>query len=161
VTGPRDVVAELRAAFDQSFADAPPESPPPLVELVAIRVGESPCALPLADVASIHAFPRVEPLPGAPPGLQGVAGFRDVVVAVWDLGALLGHPTTEPPRWIARLKQAPGVGVSFAALEGHLRIPAAEAHLLRSDGRARALVDIPALLAGLPTRSPVRTPEER
>jgi hypothetical protein len=156
-----DPVAALRAAFDRSFAEAPAESPPPTVDLIAIRVGGSPCALALADVASIHTCPRLEPLPGAPAGFQGVAGFRDDVVAVWDLGALLGHPATEPPRWVARLKQAPALALSFTALEGYLRVPATEAHLLRAAGRARPLVDVAAALSGMRTRSVVRTPEER
>lgn len=161
--------AALRRAFDRGFAE--PVRPPlaGTTDLLAIRLGEDPWAVPLSDVAGLHSGKRVTPLPGGPPSLLGIAGFRGAVVAVYDLPALVGLTPLAAPRWLLIAAQR-RVAFAFAELDGHLRVEADQLLPLGPEGGAawargfvrtedqhRPLLHLPALLAGIAQRS--QTPE--
>lgn len=113
--------AELRAAFDRSFASAP-EGPTNggTEPFLAIRIGTQPYAVAHSDVAALLADKRVMPLPSTASELLGVAGLRGAVVPIFSLAALLGLPTGEKaPRWIL-LATGEQAGFAFDAFEGHL-----------------------------------------
>ncbi len=74
----------------------------PLKNLVGCRVGEVTYALPIQVVREIvNPLPIIE-LPGAPPGVSGVADFRELVVPVVDLRLRFSVPATVTRRtkWI-------------------------------------------------------------
>ncbi len=113
--------AELRWAFDRSFAEAPAEGAP-VEDFLGIRIGPDPFAVRLAEIAGLFADRTATSLPSSITELLGIAGFRGSIVAVYDLRALLGYPVSEKPRWLIVAAEMP-VGLAFDAFDGHLRIP--------------------------------------
>jgi chemotaxis signal transduction protein len=110
--------ADLRRAFDLSFAEPPREHDTRFETLLAIRVGSERFALRLRDIAALIADKTVTAVPTTVAELMGVAGFRGEIVPVYDLRALLGSPSREPTRWLAL---APPVALAFDAFDGQLR----------------------------------------
>lgn len=161
--------AALRRAFDRSFAEP---SRPPLAhttDLLAIRLGGDPWAVPLADIAGLHSGKRITPLPGGPPGLLGIAGFRGSVVAVYDLPALIGLAPLAAPRWLLVAAER-RIAFAFSELDGHVRVETSQLlplgaeggtawvqGFVHAEGQHRPLLTLPALLAGIAQRS--KTPE--
>lgn len=153
-----DRAARLRDAFDRSFAEARPPEPPPGEDLLAIRIGAEPYALRLSEIAGLFAGRKITALPGGPPALLGIAGFRGSIVPVYDLPTLLGHPREEV-HWLVMAAAAP-VAFGFAHLDGHVRVEL-DAILARDDdggsrrhvrdfartpGAVRAVVNLPSVL---------------
>jgi chemotaxis signal transduction protein len=122
---PRDRAADLRAAFDRGFAEAPAAGAAPYVDLLRVRIGGEPYALVLAEIASFHADLRVVPLPSPAPELLGVAAVRTAVVPVYDLRAVLaatgGTGPGAAPRWLVVLRGAPPLALAFDGFDGHAR----------------------------------------
>jgi purine-binding chemotaxis protein CheW len=115
--------AELRDAFDASFA-APMRADPVAHEvLLAIRVGTERCALRLAEIAGLFADRDVTPVPGRNAALLGVAGCRGVLVPVYSLRHLLGQDSAPLLRWFVLAAAAP-IALAFDVFEGHVRAAA-------------------------------------
>jgi chemotaxis signal transduction protein len=152
---------ELRNAFDRSFAAAarPPE--PPHSDFLCIRVGGESSAIPLGDIASLHADLRVVALPSHRPELLGVAAIRAAVVPIYDLSAAFGIPGTGVPRWTV-LVRGGSAGFAFAGFDGHVRISDASiavatqrGHLrgqFSLGGRPHSIIDIGSVLTAIGTR---------
>lgn len=144
--------AALRAQFDHGFAVAPSDDAAATTDYLAIRAGAAPHALRLADLAGLFADHRIAPLPSDVPGLLGLAGFRGAIVPVYDLRRLLGCSTAAPPRWLVIAACEP-VGFAFDALDGHLRLTAADLTGALIGGPVpRPVIDVAALVAALPRR---------
>ncbi|GAB7037007.1 MULTISPECIES: chemotaxis protein CheW [Catenuloplanes] len=122
----RERLGQLRASFDRSFADPPREQVVQFHDLLAITVAGRRYALRLAQSAGLFPNRRVTPLPGPIAALLGVAGFRGSIVPVYSLAAVLGQPPQPESRWLVLASGEPAVALAFEALDGHLRIPAAE-----------------------------------
>jgi purine-binding chemotaxis protein CheW len=157
-------VDALRRAFDESFAAEAAAATAPAEALLAIRLRDEPHLLRLADVGRLLRVGRLVRYPAAAPAWLGLAGVAGGVVPVYDLGVLAGHPAGALPAWMAVCAAAP-VALAFDAFEGqvrHLREPAADAAggaapagtVLRVEGGARPVVDVPALLARLRASMP-------
>jgi chemotaxis signal transduction protein len=114
-----DRVADLREAFDRSFAQAPSTEAAAGQNLLAIRVGADPYALRLADVSGLFADKKVTWLPSPVSALRGIAGFRGTVLPVYDLGMLLGRPRAAASRWLVVTAITP-VGLAFEGFDGYL-----------------------------------------
>jgi chemotaxis signal transduction protein len=153
-------VQALRRDFDRGFADPMRPPPPESLDLLRIRLGGEPWAVALTDIAGLHAARRVTPIPTRAPALIGLAGFRGVPIAIYDLPALIGLAPVGTPRWLM-LAAERQVAFAFADLDGHLRIDAAAILPVGAEGGAawtRGFVDgrrrlpilhLPALLARL------------
>ena len=158
-----DRVAELRAGFDRSFAEPPSRHDDEFDELLAVRAGEQRYVLRLKQTTGLYSDRTVTPLPGPVAALLGVAGFSGTIVPVYDLGALLGHPVAEAPRWLVVATGAPAVALAFHDLDGHVRVARSsivdetDGHGLRDclrgmvslPGGTRPIVDIPAVRAAV------------
>ena len=118
-----DRVAELRRAFDESFAVAPPERVTSWEDLLSVRIGGDPYALRVRDISGFMASGRIVPLPSRLPELLGMAGVKGALVPVFSLEALLGYVRpVEAPRWLALTGKVETVALAFGEFEGHLRI---------------------------------------
>ncbi|MGH8471139.1 MAG: chemotaxis protein CheW [Gammaproteobacteria bacterium] len=95
-----------------------------LENLLAIRVGDDPYAVRLAEIASLHADRKVVPLPSRTPELLGLAGFRGAMAPVYDLRTLLGYARRSAPRWLLLVRTPDLVGLAFDLFEAHMRTPA-------------------------------------
>jgi len=129
--------AELRTAFDRSFAAPVRADVAAKHDLLAIRIGAEPFAMRLSEVAGLFADRSITPVPGRHAALLGIAGFRGTVVPVYSLQRLLGHSGADTPRWLVIAAAAP-VAFAFDAFEGHLRVTAAAIVPQQSDTKMRA-----------------------
>lgn len=161
-----ELLAELRQAFDAGFAERHPVEPPPEDPLLAVRAGGVPFAVPLADLAGVHAAARIVPLPDGAPGLLGLAGVRGRVVAVHDLAAAAGAGALAgPPRWLLVARGAEPIALAVEAVEGHLSRrrgdAAGAAPVIEREGAPWSVVDVRAILAEIGRRARGATEEEQ
>lgn len=160
----RDLSAQLealRADFDRGFAESPGVRAEGSVPLLAIELGGQRYALRLNELAGVVAAPDIVPVPGAPPGLIGLAGLRGCVVPVYNMGAALGVES-RGGRWLALHGEATPVGLTFDGLTGYVEVspaqihpadPAEAARAIRQIARSAAgdmcLIEMPAVVAAL------------
>ncbi len=162
-------IERMRAEFDRAFAS--PAAPPARnrAQLLGIRVGGDPFALPLGGVLAIHVDRKIVPVPSASPTVIGIASFRGALAPVHDLRLLLGYPARTPTRWLVLVAGATPLGLAFDAFEGQIaaattqavqgsfsRPPAAGGRsrsaeltrgLIQTGDTIRPLLDLGALLA--------------
>jgi chemotaxis signal transduction protein len=113
--------AQLRQAFDRTFAEPPRTRHGPAADLLAIRVHGDAYALPLAGIQGLFADKLPTRLPSAVPAFLGIAGFGGRVVPVYDLRVLLGYAGGATPRWLVVLAARPAA-LAFDDFDGHLRL---------------------------------------
>lgn len=128
-----DRAAQLRAAFDQSFAAAPPLETDAIEQFLAIRIAADRYALRLSDVSGLFADKPITWLPSPMPELLGIAGFRGTMLPVYDLGALVGYARTAAPRWLLVAAAAP-LALAFEGFDGYLTLRGA---VVRPEAHAR------------------------
>ena len=161
-------LAEMRNAFDRSFAAPPAAVAGETLDLLAIRVAGSPYALRVREIAGLTASKKIVPLPTQRGELLGLAGMRGSLVLVYGLAILLGHTHDHAPvRWLAISGSAEPIALGFAELEGFLRVPLSDVHRSNESDRAkkpisaiarvgdlvRPIVDIPLTVAALKIRT--------
>jgi chemotaxis signal transduction protein len=159
--------AALRAEFDLAFT-RPASIGEDQVELLCLGVGHRRFAVRVADVAGLVADRQVTRLPGGPPSQLGIASVRRTVVAVHDLGTLLGERTDTSPRWLLLTASDPQVGLAFERFETHARVPRSAmpaapsgspgtttAGVVTIRSAAHPLLDVPGLVGRLSAPPPV------
>ena len=142
-------VQAMRAAFDAAFGQKPAAQSAGFRDFLAVRAGGARHAIRLDDITSLHADLRVASLPSEDPRVLGVAAIRSRVVAVYDLGALLGSgPSAGRLRWIALVRDHES-SVAFEALEGHVRRSRESAleEVIELEGASVPVLDLGKLLS--------------
>ena len=150
----------LREAFDASFAASLPGAPPPEEHLLAVRAGGAHLAVRVEDLAGVQQARQVTPLPGGAPGLLGLAGIRGRLLAVHDLGLLLGalgalraREVGRQARWLLLPREDQSLALGVDALEGYLVRPveapgaARAADVIEHAGLLRGVLDVGAMVA--------------
>jgi purine-binding chemotaxis protein CheW len=128
--------ADLRHAFDQSFAGSPARAREEVDDLLTIRVAGDRYAIHLRDIAGMIAGPRVIPVPSATLDLLGLAGIRGGVVPVFGLASILGYgPAAGSPRWMVLCGAEEPIALAFSDFEGYLQLPQSS---LQADENLRA-----------------------
>lgn len=165
--------AELKRAFDRGFAEAYRPPADSQEDLLAIALGADPLALRLSEIAGLQTGRMVTPLPGSVPALLGLAAVSGALLPVYDLGTLLGYPTTTTPRWFVVVAALPVV-LSLDRFDGHLRVPRhtiteatmanadipgrrAVREVVHADGQDRPIVHLPSVLDAIAVRVPRAT----
>lgn len=116
-------VDDLRESFDRMFAEAPRfDAASSDDDLLAITIEEHSYALRLSELSGLYPDKKIERLPASVPALVGLVGLGTTLLAVYDLGALLGYPRASASRWLAVIAGAQ-VAVSFQQFDGFLRLP--------------------------------------
>jgi chemotaxis signal transduction protein len=152
-------VQTLKRDFDRGFAEPMRPPAPASLDLLRVRLGGDPWAVALTDIAGLHSGKPVTPVPTRAPALIGLAGFRGVLTAIYDLPALIGLAPIGTPRWLMVAAGRP-VAFAFAELDGHLRVEAAALlpvgaeggtawirGFVEDQGRRLPILHLPALLA--------------
>jgi chemotaxis signal transduction protein len=163
--------AELRQAFDESFAARPNEAPPRLEDMLAVRVAGDRYAIALSDVAALVARPVVVAAPVHALGFVGLFALRGAVIPVFGLDRLLGY-AAEPgaPRWAVVARNEDPIAFAFSVLDGHLRLAASEvrpatdadpAAALQSVADQRPVIALHRLIASIRARPTTHTKEPR
>lgn len=115
--------AELRRAFDASFAAPASAERSKLEDVLAIRIGGDPYALRLSEIAGLYTDRQPVALPGPVAELLGVVAIRGLLAPAYDLAALLGYPPAPNSRWLVLARVRQFVALAFASFESHLRLP--------------------------------------
>ena len=116
-----DRAAELRLAFDHSFAEPPRLEAAPEEDLLGIRLAAQPYAIRLSEITGLHAGNTITRVPSGAPALLGLVGFRGAILPVYGLNILLGYPMAEKPRWLTVASGAP-IALALEGFDGHLRV---------------------------------------
>ena len=116
-----DRAAELRLAFDRSFAAPPRLDTVSEGDFLGIRLAGNPYAIRLSDIAGLFADKAITRVPNSVPSLIGIAGFRGAIVPVYSLELLLGHSVGGTPRWMTIAAHV-SVAFAFEGFDGHLRL---------------------------------------
>lgn len=146
---------DLKHEFDRAFAALHVAKEDRTEDMLAIMLFGAKYALKLGDVSGIYSNKTIARIPAARPGLLGIAGFRGAILPVYDLGALIGLPASDKPKWLAVVRGGE-VAIAFEAFDGHLRVPADTiaaneykdggrqylSHLIRSDDGIRSVVNL-------------------
>lgn len=149
-----DVAVALRRAFDESFAKEHVPAPSRAVSAIGVTVGGALYAVAVTDVAGVFRGKLVTRVPSDVSAFLGVAGFRGVVVPVYDLGALLGHGASSDPPWVM-LASAPGgdgaapVGFAFESFDGYVGAATDEERERSDQLPSRTVVTLPSLLQAI------------
>jgi chemotaxis signal transduction protein len=122
----RLTAAELRKAFDQSFA-VPIVSEPEMTEdVLAVRAQDHNLALRVSEIAGLSSCPTIVPVPGRNPALCGLANVRGALVTVYRLSTLVGgEGDAITGGWIVLCADDRTVALQFDELVGY--------HSVRSD----------------------------
>ena len=152
---PLTTAEALRQEFDATFVRPFGAGDADSDHLLAVRVGQRPYALRVAELRGIAAGRRVTQVPSGDAALLGLIGVRGSVIPVYDLARLVGEaPSVEPPRWFALSAGEAPVALAFRELEGHLRLPRAAlesagsghvACVIREEFGLRPVVDVPSV----------------
>jgi chemotaxis signal transduction protein len=113
------IASALRADFDRTFAEPPAPALRDADAYLLVAVADTGHAVPLADIGGLYVDRRVVRLPSRLPVLLGVAGFRGLVVPVYDLAALLGYAPQKAGRWLLLAGAPDPVAFSFQRAEGY------------------------------------------
>jgi chemotaxis signal transduction protein len=120
-------LAEIRRAFDESFAAPPRERGEQHTSLLIVRAAERRFAVRLDALAGIEHAPAIVPIPGGAPSLLGIVGIRGRLFAVYPLEAFLGWPSSQGARrWLLLTASDQGVAFAVDALEGFVQASAAD-----------------------------------
>jgi purine-binding chemotaxis protein CheW len=156
-----DRAAELRDAFDRSFALVARPPAGAAESLLRIRVGADPYILRLGGLSGLFADKKITRLPSPVSQLLGIAGFRGAVLPIYDLGMLLGTAKAAAPRWMV-VTAAARIGLAFDGFDGYLSIQDAvvvpEARTDTCEGHVREIlhtevtrpiIDLPSILEAI------------
>jgi purine-binding chemotaxis protein CheW len=170
--------AQLRAAFDHTFALPPSLASPEFEDLLTIRVAGDPYAIRLCDIAEIVTDRGIVPVPAVTPDLLGLAGIRGGIVPVFGLSSILGYdPDPGSPRWMILCGSEEPIALAFSEFEGYLRLPRSALHAdenLRTNGEhvkyvnqvartpdgVRAVISIPLITAAIRNRISQHRPKQ-
>ena len=124
-----NMAAQLRQAFDRTFALPPSGASPEVEDLLTIRVAGDPYAIRLLDIAEIVTERRVVSVPAVTPDFLGLAGIRGGIVPVFGLSSILGYGSdSRAPRWMMICGSEQPIALAFSDFEGYLRLPASALH---------------------------------
>ena len=133
-----NMAAQLRQAFDRTFALPTSGASPEVEDLLTIRVAGDPYAIRLLDIAEIVTERRVVSVPAVTPDLLGLAGIRGGIVPVFGLSSILGYGSDSgAPRWMMICGAEEPIALAFSDFEGYLRLPASALHADENFGTAR------------------------
>lgn len=113
----------LREQFDASFAHPPAERAEQSESMLFVRARQSRLALRTGQVAKLLRTPAVTRLPTPMSALRGLAVVSGRLIALYDLGALLGHPAASLLPWAVLCQAESQVALGFDELDGYRDVP--------------------------------------
>lgn len=159
---PAKATAQLRRAFDESFAVAALPDRATGERLLLLRVQRSNFAVRVSEVAAVSRCPPLTRLPSQCSSVLGLVGQRGGLVVVHSLADLVGEPRGKLDERAILLLCAgePSVGLLADELLDHLHVEAVAIYagsvqggwsnaLVSADGSRWPLASIPLFLAAI------------
>lgn len=116
-------LAEMRTAFDRTYAVPPPsQSVDQKEDLLQLRLAGNPYALRTSEISAFARAPKTIAVPSPAPELEGVAGNRGGVVPIYSLSAIFGYGREQHGRWCALCLRDEPIGFVFGEFEGYVRV---------------------------------------
>ncbi|HET7542848.1 MAG TPA: chemotaxis protein CheW [Polyangiaceae bacterium] len=122
----------LAHSFDHAFSQPFANEPRRLGDFLVLRLGQHWYALPVDELAGVQNKKTIQFLPDAPAFCLGLSGVRGRVAAIYDLGALIGSPSSDRLSWLLQAKADPEIALLVPKAERYLRaeldriVPAAD-----------------------------------
>jgi chemotaxis signal transduction protein len=117
-------VESIRRAFDESFAVAAAPETAEAHALLRIVVSGDAYALRLPEISELFVDRTITAVPGPLRELLGIAGLRNGIVPIYDLGSLLGYASRgDTGRWLVVTRNGAELGFAFEELIDYLRVP--------------------------------------
>lgn len=110
----------LRSTFDSSFTKPVELAVLETEDFLLLQLGSSNVAVRLSGISGLFVDRKVTKLPGSPPELMGISGFRGITLPVYDLQAIVGNGRASAPRWVMIVAAAP-LALAFSHSLGHRR----------------------------------------
>lgn len=166
-------LTDVRRAFDATFAAPVRSFEEERRSVLAIRAGEGRFAIRVEDLSGVEACRKIVKVPGSVPGLLGLTGLRGRLLAVYDLGAMLGQPSLDMRagsrrelRWMLVCGKDSGIGLLIEEIEAFVRIADADLKpiepgvageyiraVLQRGASIRGVVDIASIVAAVARRA--------
>ena len=160
-------VEEMREAFDSVFAEPDRIRTTDLEDFLAIRVGERPFALRVAELVRIESARKIVALPRADAWLLGLASSQGRLIPVYDMELALGFDrNADEKKRLAICGRDEPIGLAFDSLEGYFRIPRTDIfssgggetdgkhdrQTVRGAGELRPVINLPQIIATIRSR---------
>ncbi|MFQ5508789.1 MAG: chemotaxis protein CheW [Leptospirillia bacterium] len=116
-TGLEQRLTNLRADFDEGFAQDLADSQHGNPEHLLVHVDRERFALPINRVLRLVRHADLTPLPGSPTHLLGVINLQGEIVAVYDLPAMFGYPPLREPGGEVVVMKGPGFNLGLSVTE--------------------------------------------
>jgi chemotaxis signal transduction protein len=152
--------ADMRRAFDQSFATPHVDVSESLERMITIRLGGEPFVMRASHISGIARAKRIVSLPSRSPEVLGLAGIRGTLVPVFDLrGILRLKPCASTPSWLALVVDHVPIALGFDEFDGQVELSPANLYadesstprkhvqlLARIGSSVHPVIDIPSIL---------------
>jgi chemotaxis signal transduction protein len=152
--------ADMRRAFDQSFATSHVGESDSLERMIAIRLGGEPFVMRAGHISGLARAKRIVPLPSRIPEMLGLAGIRGTLVPVFDLGGILKLKScAATPSWLALVDNEVSIALGFDEFGGQVELSPANLYadesptprkhvplLARIGSSVHPVIDIPSIL---------------
>jgi chemotaxis signal transduction protein len=154
-------LAELRGAFDRTFAVARSQVVDQTEDFLFVRVARDPYAIKVREISGIVSDRKTIAVPSRASELLGVAAIRGGFVSVYSLAALLGYGRAgDSVRLLVLCGSKEPVALAVNDFEGYFRVSSSQVHaaepsdatrgcvkqVVRTADAVRAVVDIADLM---------------
>ncbi|MBI4584439.1 MAG: chemotaxis protein CheW [Planctomycetes bacterium] len=117
--------ADIRRAFDRSFAAALDPKTEEVEGILVFRVAEDRFAVRLREIAGLVKSGNLVPVPAKTRALLGLAGIRGELVPIFSTAKLLGYACHEEANWIFLCREPSRLGFAIGEFEGCRHLPKA------------------------------------
>lgn len=159
-SGGRERFADMRRAFDQSFAVPHIGQSESLERIIRIRLAGERFVIRTGHIVGLAKAKRIVPLPSRVPEMLGLAGIRGTLVPVFDLAGLLKLKSrASTPSWLALINCEVCIALGFDEFHGQEDLTPAslyadESHiprrhvqlLARIGSSVQPVIDVPSIL---------------
>ena len=113
----------LRKAFDEAFSSPPVVEDQDHEDILSVRIAGDPYGIRVCEMSGLVPRQPVTPVPSTVAALRGITAIRGAIIPVYSLGELLGYGEDhEQTRWVSLFGTHEPIGLTFALLEGYVRI---------------------------------------
>jgi chemotaxis signal transduction protein len=120
--GAAESARRVGEAFDASFREEYARGDETTLDLLTVRIGAELIGVLVDHVIQVETNARVLAVPGAPPSCSGIAAHRSKLVAVFELGRLLGLSGGEGSTLLLVSRRDPAVAFAATSMDRYRRV---------------------------------------